>query len=191
MAAKEQSKQISNLIAEGEAVTTAALETFGELSNQQLNWKPGPDRWSVGQCFDHVIITNMPYIGLIESILRRDRKSSLIEALPLLPSVWGKLLKHFVDPANAKKSKAPPSFQTDASVVDPNIIRLFADQQRRLLPLMNDTEGLNLEGTIVTSPAATFITYSLMDAYTIVILHERRHFNQAKRVTEMTMFPKE
>lgn len=189
MAIVEQSQHLSQLVAEGEALTREAIEAFGALSVGQLNWKSGPDRWSVGQCFDHLIITNGPYISLIESIKQGDRKSSVLEALPVLPSVWGKLLKGFVDPTNTSKLKAPPAFQTDGSTVDPNIIQLFGDQQSVLLPLMKETKGTDLD-RIVTSPAAAFVTYSLMDAYTVVITHERRHFNQAKRVTEMVMFPK-
>jgi hypothetical protein len=55
---------------------------------------------------------------------------------------------------------------------------------------MKGTLGMPLEKIIVTSPVASVITYSLMDAYTIMALHNRRHFNQAKRVMETGGFPK-
>jgi hypothetical protein len=54
---------------------------------------------------------------------------------------------------------------------------------------MRKTEKLPLSTMIITSPVAAFVTYSLKDAYTIMALHNRRHFNQAKRVTEAAEFP--
>jgi hypothetical protein len=44
--------------------------------------------------------------------------------------------------------------------------------------------------TIVTSPFLGVFTYSLEDAYTVLVEHTRRHFRQAKRVTEAEGFPK-
>jgi hypothetical protein len=38
--------------------------------------------------------------------------------------------------------------------------------------------------TIITSPLAGFVTYSLDDCLTILIVHERRHVLQAKRVVQ-------
>jgi hypothetical protein len=49
---------------------------------------------------------------------------------------------------------------------------------------MKATEHLDLEKIIITSPALGMVTYSLMDAYRIIVVHEARHFQQAKRVTE-------
>ena len=54
---------------------------------------------------------------------------------------------------------------------------------------MKATEHLNLEKIVVTSPAAAAITYSLMDAYRIIVVHEQRHFQQAKRVIQESGFP--
>jgi hypothetical protein len=55
---------------------------------------------------------------------------------------------------------------------------------------MKSTSDLDLEKIIVTSPAASFIAYSLMDAYRIIVVHEKRHLQQAKRVAEESGFPK-
>jgi hypothetical protein len=42
---------------------------------------------------------------------------------------------------------------------------------------------------IVASPIAGFVTYNMLDACRIVVAHERRHFEQARRVTEAEGFP--
>ena len=55
---------------------------------------------------------------------------------------------------------------------------------------MKATEELGLEKIKISSPVTHLITYSLMDAYRIIINHEQRHLLQAKRVAEMDGFPK-
>ena len=65
----------------------------------------------------------------------------------------------------------------------------FVDQQARMVEKMKSTEHLDLEKIVITSPVAAAVTYSLMDAYRIIVVHERRHFEQARRVTEEAAFP--
>ena len=42
-------------------------EKLGGLSKKQLNWKPSPDVWSVGQCLDHLVVTNKQEIPAIKA----------------------------------------------------------------------------------------------------------------------------
>jgi hypothetical protein len=42
----------------------------------------------------------------------------------------------------------------------------------------------------MTSPFVRFITYSVLDGWRLAVAHDRRHFEQARRVTLMPEFPK-
>jgi hypothetical protein len=42
---------------------------------------------------------------------------------------------------------------------------------------------------IIVSPVASAAFYSVLDAFRIVVAHERRHIEQAARVTRATGFP--
>jgi hypothetical protein len=55
---------------------------------------------------------------------------------------------------------------------------------------MKPMEGLDLRNTIISSPVSGVLAFSLLDALTFLVLHERRHYNQAVRVTESPEFPK-
>ena len=55
---------------------------------------------------------------------------------------------------------------------------------------MKATENLDLDKIKISSPVTNLITYSLMDAYRIIVVHEKRHFLQAVRVSEMNGFLK-
>jgi hypothetical protein len=69
------------------------------------------------------------------------------------------------------------------------VIDDFVTLQDEVIEGMKSTSHLDLEKIVVTSPVASFVTYSLMDAYRIIVVHERRHFQQAQRVATEPAFP--
>lgn len=182
-----QHADLSSVIAAAEDVASETRSTFGQLTASQLNWKPSAGGWSVAQCFDHLLTTNKGYFPIIESVLA-GKKQTFWESMPFLPGLGGKLLINSLDPASTRKLKAPKRFAPAQSDIRDSILNDFIDQQEKLVEGMKATKHLNLEKIIVTSPAAAAITYSLMDAYRIIVVHEQRHFQQAKRVTEESGF---
>ena len=182
-------EDLSSLISQAGKITNDARQVFGSFSTQQLNWKPAPERWSIAQCFDHLITTNREYLPIIDDVLQGRKKSSVWQKLPFLPGLWGKLLIKSLDPAQARKLKAPKRFEPAQSDITGTIINDFVAHQGQVIDKMRATENLDLERLVITSPAATPVTYSLMDAYRIIVVHERRHFQQAQRVTETSGFP--
>lgn len=64
--------------------------SFRSLSTEQINWTPDAREWSIGQCFDHMLLSHEPYV-LIEGVLRGDRRARPWERMPLLPALFGRL----------------------------------------------------------------------------------------------------
>jgi hypothetical protein len=183
-----QTADLPSLIAAANQVAADAKSTFGNLSSVQLNWKPSAERWSVGQCFDHLLTSSKGYLPIIDEVLQ-GRKQSFWESMPLLPGLAGKLLIKSLDPATTRKIKAPKRFEPAQSDITPEVIDNFVGQQTQIVEKMKATAHLDLEKIIITSPAVAAVTYSLMDAYRVIVVHEHRHFQQAKRVTEESAFP--
>jgi hypothetical protein len=182
-------EELPTLITEAQAIATDARKTFGHLNGTQLNWKPGADRWSVAQCFSHLIAINSDYFPIIERIARGDYTPSWQERLPLLPRLFGSLVLSAVQPDAARKFKANPRFNPSSSAIEPDIVAKFEAHQRAVVDHMRMTERIDLRRLIITSPVASVATYSLLDAYRIIVAHERRHMEQARRVTELPGFP--
>ena len=180
---------ISEIVDAAATVADETKQTFGGLSKEQLNWKPGAERWSVAQCFAHLITSNSGYLPIIDSVVKGHKQSSIWQKLPVLPGVWGRLLIKSLDPSTTRKMKAPKKFEPAQSDISATIIEDFVAQQAKVIEGMRATANLDLERTIITSPALNIVTYSLMDAYRIIVVHERRHFQQARRVVEETGFP--
>ena len=184
-------EQLDRLIRDARTIADQARSSFGRLSSTQLNWKPSAERWSIAQCFDHLISSNKGYFPIIESVRTGTKKTTFWERLPVLPGLAGKLLIKSLDPASTRKIKAPKKFEPAQSNISASVIDDFAAQQDKLIEGINATGHLNLEKIVVTSPAvsAGVITYSLLDAYRIIVVHEQRHLQQAQRVTAEPGFP--
>jgi len=184
-----QKPDLSTVLTEGRLVADETKRIFGKRSAAQINWKPSEGEWSVGQCFDHLIISNRPYFSIVDEILQGKQRPRLWERMPVLPALFARLLIKTLRPDSGRKVKARKAFYPSSSQIDPAIVTSFLEQQDRLLHLMEASRGLDLEGITITSPVSSFITYSLMDAYRIGVVHEQNHLVQAKRVLEMPGFP--
>ena len=180
---------LSSLIAAADNIAAEAQQTFGDLTAQQLNWKPNAESWGIGQCFDHLMTANESYFPIIEQIIKGEKPRTFWESLPVLPTFFGWMLIKYLSPESTKKLKAPDVFKPSSSDIDPNIINNFVRQQNQLTFLMKQTTELDLRHTKITSPALRFVTYSLIDAYTIIVVHEKRHLQQARRVLNAEGFP--
>ncbi|HEU4796357.1 MAG TPA: DinB family protein [Pyrinomonadaceae bacterium] len=184
-------EQLDKLIRDARTIVDDARSSFGKLSATQLNWKPSAERWSIAQCFEHLITSNQGYLPIIESVRTGTKKTTFWERLPVLPGLAGKMLIKSLDPASTRKLKAPKRFAPAQSNISASVIDDFAAQQDKIIEGMTATGHLDLEKIVVTSPAVSsgVVAYSLMDAYRIIVVHEQRHFQQAKRVTAEPGFP--
>jgi hypothetical protein len=183
--------ELARFVEELSAVTTDARKVFGRLSAEQLNWKPSAERWSVGQCFDHLIQTNRCFFPDMERVAAGTFKSSAWARVSPLSGLCARLILRALDPVKGMKTKAARVFLPASSDVSADVIEKFAEHQQELTGRMRATAGADIGRTMVTSPVAAVATYSLRDAYLIIVAHERKHFEQARRVMEEPGFPKD
>src|SRR5262245_21028444 len=80
-----QHSDLSTVLAEGRPVADETRSAFSRLSAEQINWKPSEGEWGIGQCFDHLIISNRPYLTIIEDTREGKRHQRAWERVPLLP----------------------------------------------------------------------------------------------------------
>src|ERR1044072_4382976 len=150
---------LPSVIAAANDVANEAKTTFGHLTPSQLNWKPSPDRWSVAQCFDHLLTSNKGYLPIIDNVLA-GYKRTFWQSMPVLPGLMGKLLIKAMDPASTRKVKAPKRFQPAQSDLSVSVINDFVDRQSEIVEKMKATEHLDLEKIVITSPVAGVVVYS-------------------------------
>ena len=168
-----------------DTVARDAQETFGDLDARQLNWRPDPARWSVGQCFDHMLTVNRLVFQAAD-----DAKSprSIWQRLPVLPRMFGKMLVRSQSPEDKRRFSAPPKGHP-ASNIAADVVRRFLDQHREAIVRLEMLNERDAARAIMTSPFFNFLTYSVLDGWRLIVAHDRRHFEQARRVTRTAGFP--
>ena len=184
-----QGRDLSTILAEACLIADETQRRFGRLSDEQVNWKPSETEWSIGQCFDHLTISERPYLPIFEEILAGRRRPQAWERMPLLPGLFGRLLINTLRPDSGRNVRARPAFLPSGNHIRPAIIATFLEQQERMRRLMEASRALDLEGMTITSPVLRVVTYSLMDACRIIVAHEQNHVVQAMRVMESQGFP--
>lgn len=172
-----------------EEIAREADAAFGALDARQLNWKPEPSRWSVAQCFEHLLTANALMNVEAERALAAGALRSIWQRVPLWPRLLGRLMVTSQSPNRRGRFKAPPVARPASSDVAADIVQRFAAQQREFAPRVRTLDDARAARTIMTSPFAKVVTYSVLDGWRLVLAHDRRHFEQARRVTEMAGFP--
>ncbi len=180
---------MNEIISELETISADIQKTFGNLSAEQINWKPSETGWSVGQCFEHLIKTNELFYGELEKIANGTRQNSFLENWSPLSGFFANLLIGSLK-KDERKFKAPSPKIIPPSEIDGVIIEKFAAHQTELIEKIKQTETADWNKIKITSPFMKLMTYRLADGFRVVVEHERRHFRQAKRVTEVQGFPK-
>ena len=155
---------------------------FAPLDADQLDWRPGEGRWSIGQCLDHLVKAKSPYLAIFESVQNGTKRTTFWERLPVMPNLWGSLLLNSVKPETKRKMRAPKIFTPASDPAPPDIVETFGQQQDRLRDSMDGLAEVDLDRCIITSPVASFITYSVRHACAMLVAHDQRHLIQAQNV---------
>lgn len=183
-------RQIQNTIAQFDKVTAEAKSLFGNLSAQQLNWKPAAEKWSIAQCLDHLIVSNSTYYPQFEEIASGKHKNSLYQNIKFISKFFGNYLIKETGAVVAKPMQSPPAFVPSQSEIAACIVSDFEIHQKEFVSAFQPLEHADLDKTIISSPALKIITYSLTDLFAILVGHEQRHLTQAKNVLKHESFPK-
>ena len=164
--------------------------TFGSLDARQLNWRPDPARWSVAQCFEHLLKMNALMLQAAADALDAGKPRSVWQRLPFLPSMFGPLMVRSQSPDTRRKYTAPAPGRPSTSEISPDIVRRFIEQQRDAVARLQAVDEPRAAETIMASPFIKVICYSVLDGWRLVFAHGRRHVEQARRVTAEPAFPK-
>jgi len=175
--------------AELEAIAADAGAAFGRLDARQINWKADASRWSVAQCLEHLLTANRQMVEMADQALDGTRRRTLWQRLPMLPRLFGRMLVRTQSPDATRRFKAPGKAQPAASALDTAIVGRFVDQQRDLIVKLDASATRDLAGVVMASPFLGVVTYSVLDGWRLIVAHERRHVQQAKRVMATPGFP--
>lgn len=166
------------------------LSEFGSLSNEQLNWKPDAESWSIAQCLDHIVVTDTLYFPVFEAIREGRYKMNFWQKWSPFSGMFGRMLVGQLAEVATKKFKSPPSFRPDSNPIGQEVITRFSKHQDTLIEFIKDLQPGQADKIRISSPASGAVTYSLSHALQMLTQHQYRHLNQAVRVKTRDGFPR-
>jgi hypothetical protein len=177
----------TRLTSELSANDQAAQALAAGLTNEQLNWQPAPGSWSIGQCLEHLCITNEAYRGAILAALKKKPDAPVGQITPGWFGRW--FIRNFVEPSpDTKRAKAPPKIRP-AARVDGSVLAQFLTCNKSCREMIVQNRAKDVNRTRFWNPFVPGIRFSVGTGLEIISGHERRHLVQARRVRDSADFP--
>jgi len=176
------------LVDELEASDQRTKDLVGGFTQEQLNWQPQPTAWSVGQCLEHLCITNEAYLPAISSSLEGQRSAIVQEIMPGWFGRW--FLRSYIEPSPQTKRAPAPKKIVPGSRVDLSVLDRFLRSNQAARELVRRASSYDVNRIRFRNPLIPVIRFTAGTGLQIVSGHERRHLLQAERVKQSADFPR-
>lgn len=175
----DRTEFLSDLLARIQEHSSRVSETFAELDDAELAWRPAPKEWSVLECFEHLTLTFDYYRPRLAAALAAPVRTPP-DGGPYAPSGWGRFYMFFS--LNPRYSFPTAGAITPTSTVDRAVFAAYLERQAELVELIRGLGDVDLTRTRI--PIEKGIHFNLGDVLKILVYHDEVHFLQAQRVTE-------
>ena len=162
---------------------------LARITPQQFVWRPSPGAWCVGECLDHLNVTNRLYCEQFESAVEEARRKGWTAGSPHRPGAFARWFIRSMEPPVTTKMKAPKEFRPLPVLDHARVSSEWKSVHEHLLDLAKRFESLDVGKAKVPSPAAKFVKMSVGTALGIIAAHDRRHLWQAEQVMSQPQFP--
>jgi len=178
----------SRLSFELAGIDQAVQALVSGLNEAQLNWQPAAGAWSIGQCLEHLSITNEKYLTAMAPALQGKPDAPVEEIRAGWLSHW--FLKNFVEPSPGGRKVPAPGKIRPGSRVSPHVIERFLASNRACRELIVQARSKDVNRIRFWNPLAPGIRFTVGVGFEIIASHEQRHVMQADRVKDSPSFPR-
>jgi DinB superfamily len=179
----------AQLAAEISANDQSARTLMDGLTEEQLNWQPDPGSWSVGQCLEHLCMTNEAYLPAIAVALHGQPDAPAENITPGWFGRW--FIRKFVEPSAQSKPVGAPAKIRPNQRVDLSVLDRLVSTNEACREVIDKAGSKNVNRIRFRNPFFPLVHFTVGTGLQIIASHERRHLLQAKRVRESVSFPKE
>lgn len=164
------------------------LEVTSGLSAEQWQFKPAPDRWSIAENLEHMVIVQERVLG---PVLEQLAHAPAAPAGRDWRAVDAIILERFSD--RSRKVKAPEFIEPGGGLTLDAALDRFSRNYERLNELVESTPGLREH--VLESPPLRFVTngeHTVADGYQWALTlaaHDERHAGQILEVKADPNYP--
>jgi hypothetical protein len=172
------------LVTELKASQQAVADTVKSLTPEQLAFKPGPDRWSVAECLEHIAATEPMLFGFIQGKVLKTPPASEADRAKTAGKDSG-IISTVTD--RTKKFQAPGELRpTGRWTGREALLKAFDDNRAKTIEWVQATKD-DLRAHVMSGPGGELDGYQWM---MYLSGHTRRHLAQMKEVMASPNFPK-
>jgi hypothetical protein len=170
----------SRLLQEIDDADARAKRLASGLTTAQLNWKPSPQEWSVGQCLDHLCVANDVYLASIARSFEGRPRAVVSDISPGWFGRW--FIRSYIEPSPVTKRGRAPRKIVPASAVDASILDRFLATNQTLRDHVRRASQYDVNRIRFKNPFVAGIRFTVGTGFEILVRHQRRHLLQAERI---------
>lgn len=160
-----------------------ATRLIGDLDDDTFNTRPGADRWSVGEIFEHLVVLGERMGPEIDAAIERAHREGKLSKGPFR---YGWFERWFTrassgDPkARRRRVKTPALYRPRPGRAVEAVRREFDALQVNMIERVEAANGIDLAKVKIASPAFRLLRMSLGKWLEMLAGHQERHFRQAE-----------
>jgi len=171
------------------ALRVLAHQRLRPLSSEQLNRRPGYDKWSAAQCLEHLNIVGGYYLPSLKARLRLAQASGS-SAGAQVRSGW--LGRYFTATAQRNNGlgdnllRRPKQFAPTGTRLTGTVVEAFNRQLDELLRLLLLARQVDAGSVRVPNPLYPWLRLRLTDVLEVLVAHIKRYVKEAEQVAVAT-----
>ena len=158
------------------------------LGPARFNWRPAADRWSIGQCIEHLNLTTERYVPTLRTAVDDARAKGLFRGGPYSLGLFERWFLNGIEPPPRWRTRTRKAFIAAGDLDPTTTVQRAHALHEELASCMREAEGLNLQVIKVKSQFGP-ARFTLNGTFAILLAHERRHLWQAREVRNNRAFP--
>lgn len=158
------------------------------LSRAQFNWQPGPDRWSIGQCIEHLNITTERYLPVLRQAQADARARGRLRSGPYALGLVESWFLRSMEPPPRRRFRSGKGFVATADLDPATTMERFRTLNAQFDECIRAAEGIDLKTVKVKSQFGP-VSWTMNGTFLLLLAHQRRHLWQAREVRKEPSFP--
>jgi hypothetical protein len=180
MTAEERAKLIK-LLKDSQAETLALVE---KLSDEQWKFKPAPEKWSVGECVEHIMMAEGALFANVEKALAAKENPAWAEQTKGKTEFLERVM-----PSRTGRAQAPEAIVPTGKVPRAELLKQLRDARAKTLKFAEAAKA-PLKSHTAEHPFPVFNTLNAYQWVIYIPLHNQRHNKQIEEVRAHPNFPK-
>ena len=164
---------------------TAIRDRIGRLvaglEEEDLQWRPAPEQWSMVECLEH-LNSGWMVLPKLDKKIAEARDRNLIGEGPFRQPWLGWLYIRLVEPPVRVKVNAPRQFRPRSQPPSVEVVPRILQLQEELAERVRSCDGLDVGAVRMRSPISRRFKMTLGQWFAFLAAHERRHLWQAENV---------